>query len=126
MELTTLTPSERVIDIVHPVTQEPLGIKVTLVSIEDGRLKRIKRKIQDERFRLEAKGKHLKSEDVEENSFLILHAAVTGWQWSGDATFNGEKPEYNLKNLKEVLGKLPWMRSQIEEAIADESAFFSV
>lgn len=125
MELSDLKPTERVIDILHPATAEDTHIKVTLVSFDDERLKRVRRKFQDERMRLESKGKSFKSEDIEENALLLLYTAMTGWTWGADAVWRGQKPEFNLKNVKEVLTELPWFRSQIEEAMQDEAAFFS-
>lgn len=124
MDFSELKPTERVVDILHPKTGEETGIKIMLVSLEDDRTKRARRKIQDERLRLEARGKGFKSDDLEENSMLLLHAAITGWEWAGDALWKGEKPTFNLKMVKEILTELPWLRSQIERALEDESAFF--
>lgn len=123
MDFSEVKLSERVIDILHPKTGEESGIKVTLLSIEDAKLKRVKRKIRDERMRLEARGKSFKSEDEEENLDNLLFAAMTGWSWGGEAVWRGEKPEFNLKNVRDVFENFVSFRQQIAEAVEDTSAF---
>lgn len=125
MDLTEILPSERVVEILHPGTEEPIGVRVTLMSITDERLKKLKRKFQDERLRLEARGKNFKSDELEENRDELAFKAMTSWDWYGDATFNGKKPEFNQANVLAVLQKLVWFRDQIEAEIGDEKSFFS-
>lgn len=129
MDLSELKPLERNVEILHPKTDVEVGIKVSLLSINDDKLKKIKRRIQDDKLRLEAKGKNFKSEDIEENRDKLIFNAVTGWAWGKDAsgketTFNKEKPAFNQKNFNDVMKALPWFRDQLEEAISDEKAFF--
>jgi len=42
-------------------------------------------------------------------------------EWNGK-----ENPEFNRKNVFDVLEKLPWFKSQIEEVLNDEKSFFIV
>lgn len=123
MDFSEVKLSERVIDILHPKTGEETGIKVSLVSVEDAKLKHIKRKIRDERMRLEARGKSFKSEDEEDNLDKILFTAMTGWVWGGEAIWRGQKPEFNLKNVKDVFENFISFRQQVAEAVEDTSAF---
>ena len=125
MDLSKLKPSERIVEIVHPATGVELGVKITLVSISDAKNKKLKRKIADERYRLEAKGKHLKSEQIDENLFQLVFNSMTGWEWAGDLNFNGKKPDFNLKNVRDVCEELPWFFDQVVAAVGDEEAFFS-
>ena len=125
MDLSDLKPMERFVEIVHPKTDIELGIKVSLLSINDPALKKIKRSILNEKNRLEARGKTFKAEDIEENTKKLIFAAVTGWVWDKNMTFKGDKaPEFNSKNFDEVMKELPWFSLQLEEAISDEKAFF--
>lgn len=124
MDIKDLKPTDRTIEILHPGTGEELGITVTVLSINDPQMVKIKRRIQDERIRLESKGKNFKSDDIEENRNIIVLGAMKDWKWSGKANFNGQKPEFNRKNVLEVFKELPWFRDQIEEEVSDESAFF--
>lgn len=125
MDLSTLTQQKRDIEIVHPVTGENLGVRVTLLPLEDQRMKDLKRKFIDERLRLERRGKGFKAEDLESNTFTLLFAAMSGWEWYGkDVNFNGTKPEFSRAKVKEVFEALPWFREQIDEELADDKAFF--
>jgi len=125
MDLKDIKPSGRDIVITHPGTEEPLNITVSVLSISDPAMKKIKRKIQDERLTLERKGKNFKSDEIEENRNILTLSAMTGWKWGKDAKFNGEVPEFNRKNVLSVFEELPWFRDQVEEAVSDESAFFT-
>lgn len=126
MDLNNLKPVERIIQIVNPVNGQELGVKVSLLSITDSKLLKVKRRIVDEKLRLEARGKIFKSEDIEENGNALIFNAMTGWEWSGDATFKGKKPVFDMKTVLEILTELPWFKKQIEEALEDEQAFFPI
>lgn len=124
MDINSLKPAERVIEIVHPGNGEKLDIKVTILSLNDERLTTVRRRIQNKRIELEKRGKTFKADDIEENELDLLLAGITGWFWEGESSFNGEKPEFNERNVKKVLKELPWFKEQIKEAIGDEKAFF--
>ena len=124
MDISNLKPVERVIDILNPKTDDELDIKVSIISLNDPKMSKIKRNIQNKRLTLEKKGKNFDSAELEENENLLLLNAVTGWTWGKDADFHGEKPEFNEKNFKAVIKELPWFKNQILEAVGDEKAFF--
>jgi hypothetical protein len=125
MDISSLKPTERLVEIRHPGTGDNLGITVSVLSLLDDRMKKIKRRLLDNRLQLESKGKKFKSSDVEDNETALLFEAMTGWQWNGENTFRGEKPDFNIKNVKEVFTELEWFRNQIAEAVSDEEAFFT-
>lgn len=130
MDLQELVPNDRIVEILHPATEEKIGVRVTLMSISDERLLKLKRKFQDEKLRLEARGKNFKAEDVEQNRNELAFSAMVGWEW-GDGpdgkpvTFGGKKPEFTKANVIAVFDKLPWFREQLEAEIGDEKSFFT-
>ena len=125
MDISSVKPApEMIIDIVHPATDEPLGIKVSVCSLDDDKLKNVKRKIQDNALLLQRKGKNLKSDEIEANKNLICFTAMSGWSWEADATFHGEKPAFTKANVDRVFEELPWFRDQIEEKIGETKSFF--
>jgi len=138
MDIASIKPSERMVEIVHPKTEKPIGIRVSVMSMTDERMKKIRRAIQNEKLRLDARGKNFKAEDVEANQNDLLFSAMTGWQWynptgekndkdfdaDADATFHGKKPEFTKQNVIAVLTELEWIADQISAAISDEKAFF--
>lgn len=124
MDLNSLLPVERIIPILNPGTREELGVYVTVVSLQDERMKEVKRRIQNEKLRLESRGKTMKADDIEENGYELVFAAMVGWEWKNEITFDGEKPAFNKANVFKVLKKFPWFFDQLQEAISDESGFF--
>ena len=124
VDLSTIKPNDRTIEITNPGTGENLGVRVTVMSYDDDRLKRIRRQLTDKRFADDQKRKPLKSEQVEENGNMLLFSAMTGWEWYDDATFSGDVPDFNRKNVFAVFDALPWFRAQVDTAVADEEAFF--
>lgn len=128
-DLAGVLPGETELDIQHPGTKQPTGLKWRLMSINDERMKRVKRMITDRRLDLEKKGKTFKAEEIEDNLNMILFKGSLGWTWGEDAdgdkaTFNGEQPEFNQKNVIAVLTALPWIADQLQEAINDDERFF--
>lgn len=126
MDISELKPTERMVDILHPVTEEPTGIKVSLMALTDPKMKKVQRRIQDERIRLETRGKSFKAEDIEENENLLIFSSMTGWLWEGDAKYEGGVPDFNEANVKKILKELPWFKMQIAQALGEEKAFFQI
>lgn len=127
MDISQLSPKERIIDIVHPGTGESLGITVTVVSIMDERMKQIKRDLMDNRLMMDQKGKKFKASDLETNENNLLFQAMRDWSWQGEVTWEGTKPKFTRENVMKVLTspKHEWFKSQIMEAISEEQSFFS-
>ena len=122
-EISDIVAEIRPIEILHPKTEEPVGIRVTLLPISDPSLQRLRRQIQDERNRQAAKGKFIKAEEQDDFSIRIATTAIQSWEWY-NATFHGEQPTLNVKNVRRVCEELPWFLEQIDEAVGDVKAFF--
>lgn len=121
MDISSIAAAERTVDIKHPATGEPLGLKVTLLPDSDGKVQAARRKWLNERMQ---RGKKITAEKVEEGQLLIIGAAVKDWTWEGELTFHGAKPEFTEGNLRKVLKELPWVKTQLDEELGDEAAFF--
>lgn len=138
MDISTLVPSERIVEILSPATKAPLGIRVTIMHIDDPRIKTLKRKIKDENQRREQRGKIISAEMQEENTNEIAFALMTGWEWYNPTGMKGEKgydserepkfegkvPDFNKANVFAMFEKLPWFRAQIGEAVEETESFF--
>lgn len=138
MDISGLTPGERTVEITHPATGNPLGVRVTLCSIDDESLKKLKREITDERLKLEQRNKSIKADDIERNAQRLLWTAARGWEWynptgnvgdegyDADALpdFNGEQPAFSQKNFVAVIAKLAWFSAQLYEELDDTKSFF--
>lgn len=122
--------SERIIQIKDPATGVEIGVSVTLMSLDDERMKTLRRQIQDRKNKQEMKGKPLTAEEIEENGYKIAFGAMTAWNWAKDPdgeenTFNGKKPEFTYAVARLVFMELPWFLQQINEAFGDEKGFFA-
>lgn len=125
MDISKLAPTEKVLEIKHPVTDEDIGIKVVLVSLTDDRSKAAKREFQDRQNYLSARGKTISSAEIEKHNDNILFASIVGWDWYGDVNFNGAKPAFNRDNMQAVFTKLPWFKVQISEELAETNRFIA-
>lgn len=137
-DIAEIKTGSRSIEIVHPKTGANIGLRVSLVSIDDPRLTKLKRSIADRRLHLEARGKPFKAEEIEENQKNIMFAAIDDWEWynptgkTGDdgydadamPDYKGEQPEFNRKNYNEITTEITWIRDQMSEAIGETRAFF--
>lgn len=142
MDLAKIKPSERVVEIHHPGDEDRLiGLRIGLISISDPRMKKIKRRIQDEKLKLETRGKNFKAEDLENNTNSLIHQAMTSWEWynptgkKGDKNFdddahanwNGDRnPPFNQKTILEILREAEFIADQLAAEIGDEKAFFAL
>ncbi len=138
-DLSTIKQTDRTIEIVHPVTAENIGLRITLVSLDDERMTKIRRSITDRRLHLEARGKSFKADEVEENADNVIFTATVDWEWynptgsEGDKgyredampNFKGEQPEFNRKNFFALIDEISWIKTQINEALGDTRAFFA-
>lgn len=124
MDISEIKGSELVHRMVHPGNGEDLGIIVTLVSLDDDRVKKIRRRVTDRRLHLEARGKSFKAEELDENMNNVVFACMTGWTWEGEATFHGKKPEFNFHTVNAVFNELPWFLTQLRDRLNEETDFY--
>lgn len=133
--------SEREIEIKHPGTHKPLGIRILLAPIDDPAVEKIKKGITDRRLNLERRNKGFKAEDIESNRNEILFASMRGWEWynptgkEGDEGYNAdamphfhdEIPDFNRKNVMAILRepKMSWFATQVNEELGEEQDFFN-
>lgn len=132
MDISAIVPSERIIEIKHPKTENKIGVRISLVSMNDPKVKGIKRRIENEKIKLDQRGKSFTAEKIEENKNLLIFESMTGWEWyspSGkkedEATFKGRKPEFTKNDVFEVLNTLSWFGDQIVSALNEETDFFT-
>ena len=124
-DIAEIKPNENTFEILHPETDEPVGIRVTIMSPDDDRMKPIKRRITDFNLQKQKRGKTLKAIEVEDNENALVASTLTGWNWYGeDVTFNGEKPEFTMKNVIAVLNQIFWFKKQVNDEIENEKGFF--
>ena len=80
-DISNLVPTAREIEIKHPVTDNPIGICIDLCSIDDPKLKALKRQMTDKRNKAAQRGNALKAVEIEDNENLLMFNACNGWRW---------------------------------------------
>ena len=123
MDILAIQPSTISVDIKHPATGAPIGLKVECVSLEDDRVKSVERAIKNRALR---GGRNtVTAEKIEDNTVEILSAAIVAWKWVDGLTLGDLKnPHLTKINVGKLLA-VGWIAKQIDTALGDEAAFFS-
>jgi len=126
MDILSLIRSDQTfpLELLHPATEEPLGITVHIRSDQSDEVKRATRANQDKvNLRLQ-KGKTIKSAMGEANATERVMAMIADWEWNSDLPLvEGEgKPDCNEKN-KRLLAENDYFFDQIEEAATTAANF---
>lgn len=120
-ELSNIVAAERRLEVLHPATQEPVGLVLVLLPDSHPQVKAAARKSINDR--LNHRGK-VTAEQIESNRIAMLAASVGGWEWQGDLTFHGEKPAFKDQTLRQLLKELPWVAEQADAALGERAEFF--
>lgn len=115
MDLSTLVPVERTVDVMNPKTNEPTGLRLTVAHESDPRVMEAARKIYDE-------ARIAGGLDPERGRRLTM-AHVVGWEWTGEAQFKGERPDFSQEKLAEVCA-VPPVSAAIFKAVNDDAGFY--
>lgn len=120
-ELTNIVAEARRLDIVHPATQEPVGLVLILLPDSHPQVKAAARKAINDRINHRGK---VGAEQIEASRISMLCASLGGWEWQAELTFHGEKPEFSPQTLQQLLKELPWVGEQADAALSDRAEFF--
>lgn len=122
MDLLKLVPDTITVDLKHPGTEQPLGVKVELQSLESDEVKAVERSLKNKA--LKSGRNNVTAERIDDNTVAILSAAIVSWEFSGEASLGDEKkPACNAANKKKLL-QVPALAKQIDLALGNEAAFF--
>jgi hypothetical protein len=123
MDLASLVAGKNTVDITHPKTGEPIGLKVTLRSSDAPEVKEVARKHLNDTLML--RGKTPSAEKVEARALDLMVASVESWEWAPGVTWGNEALECTPANVRRVLKDAPWIKRQLDVALGDEGAFFT-
>lgn len=129
MDLSTLTPADTVeITLRHPATGVELvndkGEKLTVAihGMDSTVFQTHQKSLINKRLQRQNRKATFTAEQIEEESISTLAACVAGWK---NIEFEGKPLEFNRANAKMLLGKLRWVREQLDEAIGDRANFLT-
>lgn len=114
MDIGSLIPVERTVDVLDPRTGNPTGLKLIIAHDSDERVIAAIRKLYDE-------ARDGKPDDARGTRAVMAH--VVGWEWTGEANFRGERPEFTPEKLAEVCA-VPAVASAVYRAVTDEAGFY--
>lgn len=120
MDLSSIEAVANTVSILHPATNEPVGLTIKLRPMTSAPVREVQRRITNEILR----NRKTTAEKAEANRLDILVAATENWTWEGDLSFKGSKPECTPNTVRSVYKELPWVKEQIDNALSDEAAFF--
>lgn len=123
MDISNIVANSRTIDILHPATGAPTGLKITLLPRTDEKVERAQRAILNRR--LSSRKANVTAEQVEAEGIELLIAGIEDWEWGGDAKFEGDKPEFTPEIARKVLNTAKWIKAQIDREAGYEEAFFT-
>ena len=113
------------IDILHPVTKEPLGITITVLGADSAAFKKLATDQNRRRLaKMEKQGGFKPSavtQDERDEDAIELLAACTK-AWNG-VVLDAVTLECNRDNAMGLYERLPWLREQIDVAIGDRANF---
>ena len=102
----------------HPVTGEPLGIKIKVAGVDSDYYRKEMRRQQNKRLK---KGIRTISAEELENEVIELLVACT-LDWEG-IEYEGKVLECNKENARMIYKKFPWIREQVDNFINDRANF---
>ena len=122
-DLSSITASNREFEIVSPEDDQPIGLVFELRHGSSDEVKAFEKKWTDSQLRKRGIQK-LTAAGLEFRNTGRIVSAVAGWNWKGDASWHGEKPEFSEATLREVMKEADWIRVQLDEELGNEAAFF--
>lgn len=123
MDLNDIKAVEQEVEILSPRTKKPTGLVFIVNSVQSDEVQKVVRERND------AIIARRDVPDASTHGMNILRAAIVGWRWDGDATFEGEKLEFTPENVKRVLnsdaGK-KFIAPQLTAVVSDVDRFFTI
>jgi len=126
--LDTVTASEEGewMDVLHPVTDVPIGARIKLAGCDSERYLKFQRKAQDVRLKKARKRGalgNITAEALEKEGLEQLVGCTITWEGFVD---KGEEYAFSPKAAEELYTKHPWLSQQAREFIEDRSNFLRV
>lgn len=112
------------LELLHPITDEPLGIFITVMGARSNAFKRAIDRLNAEQLdtrRPQSKRK-VTIEAVEARSSQALAAVTIAWR---NVVFEGEALDCNPKNAEMLYSQRPWIREQVDEFVGDAKNFWT-
>lgn len=123
MDISNLVDYEKLhrLELLHPVTEKPLGITMDVRSIGSAAVERVLLEHTNKQIGRFAKNKLPTAEQGKRAEIERTAACIAAWNW-GDQNFNGTRPELTMKAAVEVMS-VSWIERQVRAAAEAEQNF---
>lgn len=105
------------LELLHPVTGEPLGARITLAGVDSRLWRRAVAAVADRRGK---RGQRPTAESARADGIEILARCTLGW--SG-MTLDGKELPCTEENARLVYGRFPWLREQVDAFCSDRASY---
>lgn len=124
MDIANVKAENRTIEIMHPDTEEPVGIRITIRSEYHPSVKAAQRRNLD--GQLNSKKAKMTAKQLERNNEALNVACVESWEWYGEGVnYKGdENPPCDADTVEAVFKDAPWIKDQVRKEFDDTAAFF--
>ncbi|HBT82428.1 MAG TPA: hypothetical protein DEB35_03030 [Desulfuromonas sp.] len=131
------------ISILHPVTDEPLGVMITVYGADSKTCRQIQRRQTNHRLEMQAKQKQqfkkkpvTTAEQLEAEGLDLLVGCTKSWRtliYDEEGKETGSRPQIEMaegewldctpENVRKLYQEIPWVKEQIDGEIGDRSNF---
>lgn len=110
------------VDVLHPLKGQPCGIRVKVASLDSPEVRAVEREQHARRLQRVSAGAptKLSLDELEADGLELLVRATMGWE---GVVENGATVECTPDNVRRVYTAHPWLRRQVDAALADRSRF---
>lgn len=108
-------------EVLHPVTDEPIGLTITVAGYSSERMKAYSRKALNERIK--AKQRTVTVEQIERDTHNKTAHAILSWKFAEGVTLDGEQPSVSKESIDRLFKLLPFVSEQIEAFANDLSNY---
>lgn len=129
MDLSKIKPVERTLELVHPATGEPIGMRLIMCSGQDDRVKSVIRRHRDaaamrtaESMQKGGKPTPRSMAEVERENLEVAAATIVGVEFDSGNDWNGST-EYSPELALEI-ASLDWIATQMSAKLKATGDFF--
>ena len=107
------------VELVHPITREPLDATITILGRDSDEYRAAISEQARKRAQSRNKGA-ISFAEADDGAMEILVACTIGWDGIVE---NGDPIQFSLAEARRIYKKYPWIREQVDEALADRALF---
>lgn len=109
------------VDIIHPKTFDPIGLKIVVAGPDSERQKKARRAVINSR--LTKRNQKVTATQLEEEAIEIIAMSTISWTFDEGVTLDGKVPFCNPKNAEEIYKRYTLIFDQVNAQAGDRGNF---